>query len=215
MEFLKDSTYFFDSARSAFPPLFSEQRYVWEALPTLPEYIEEQFRSGALTPNYKNKANVYIGEGTVVQEGVEIVGPAIIGKNCFIGHGAFLREYVLFADNVHIGHAVEVKHSIFLEYATAAHLNYVGNSIIGGRANISGGAILANYRLDKKNIYIKNKEEVIDTGMEKFGAVVGDGVTVGVNAVLNPGTILGKNTIVYPLTSVSGVHPEHSVLKRA
>ncbi len=161
----------------------------------------------------KDRKDIFVGEGTTIQEGAVIIGPAIIGKNCVIGHCSLIRENCILGDNVHIGHAVEIKNSVFLNSAIAAHLNYIGDSLIGKNANISGGAILANFRLDKKTIAIRNGIEKIDTGLQKFGSIVGDGSSIGVNTVLNPGTILGKKTVVYPLTSVTGVHQDGEVIK--
>ena len=172
-----------------------------------------QFKSRQLKANYKDEQNVFVGEGTIIQEGASIVGPAIIGKYAFIGHASLIRGNCIIGNNVQLGHAVEAKGSIFLNDSKAAHLNYVGDSVIGNRVNISGGAILANYRLDKKDIMVDDGVNKIETGLEKFGAILGDGSNVGVNAVLNPGTILGKNTTVYPLISVKGAHKDNEIIK--
>lgn len=203
---------FFDISSFPWKDIFVSVNYPWEVLPEIETYIENIFKSGMIKGNYHGRSDVYIGEGTTVQPGVEIVGPAIIGKNCFLGHASLFRNGCIIGDNVTIGHAVEVKHSLFLNGSAAAHLNYVGDSIIGTNANISGGAMLANFRLDKKSVSVKIGTSHIDTGLTKFGAIVGDGSTIGVNAVLNPGTILGKNCIVYPLTSVKGVYEESSTI---
>ncbi|MBI2622689.1 MAG: hypothetical protein HYW64_01170, partial [Candidatus Levybacteria bacterium] len=162
-------------------------------------------------PNYGK--NIFIGKDTLVEDYAVIKGPAIIGKNCFIGHASYLRGGCILGDNVHIGHGAEIKNSILLNNAIAAHLNYIGDSIIGSNVNISGGAMLANFRFDKKSVTIKTENKRIDTGLSKFGAILGDNSTIGVNAVLNPGTLLGKNTIVYPLTSVKGVHKDGEVIR--
>ena len=184
---------FFELGNFAHAKLFSGIENLWEVLPRLALYI-----GGQKT----------IGEGTVVEEGVFIKGPAIIGKNCTIAHGAYIRENVIIGDNVHIGHGVEVKNSIIIGNSAVAHLSYIGDSIIGSNVNVGGGAKTANFRLDGKSIQIKVDGQLIDTGLMKFGAIIGDGAKIGVNAVLNPGTILGKNCLVYPLVSVVGVHIE-------
>ncbi len=204
---------FFDLSDIYFADLFKDKENVWEVFNNLEEYIREQFKSGKIKSNYKNRNDVYIGEGTVVHETAEITGPAIIGKNCMISHGAFLRGACLFADNAKAGHAVEVKDSIFLNGSIAGHFNYVGNSIIGNKVNLSAGSILANYRLDKKPVSVSSGKEKYQTGLRKLGAIIGDGSNVGVNSVLNPGTILGKSTIVYPLISVTGTHQENEIIK--
>lgn len=203
---------FFDLNSFIYKDLLNEHT-PWEVITGLSAFIQTKFSSGELTPNYKDRPDVYIGEGTVIHPSVDIKGPAIIGRNCEIRHAAFLREGCIIGDNCIIGHASEIKHSIILNNSSSAHLNYIGDSIIGNNVNISGGAIVANYRLDKKNITIKTSGIMVDTGLEKFGAAIGDNCVVGVNAVLNPGTILGKNSIVFPLKSITGAHEENAVLK--
>lgn len=186
--------------------LFDGISNVWEVLPKIEPYILSLFEQNAFKANYNNSKNIFIGKGTLISKGALILGPAIIGENCFIGHASLIRENCLVGDNVHIGHGVEVKSSLFLNSSTSAHLNYVGNSIIGNLVNISGGAMIANYRLDKKPVTIKLSAGDVSTNLEKFGAVIGDGAIIGVNSVLNPGTLLGRNTVVYPLKSVVGFY---------
>lgn len=204
---------FLDFTDFSWEQVFDDTKFVWEALPNIRNFILDQFERKILTANYKDKKDVFVGEGSIIHEGAVIEGPAIIGKNCIIGHCSLLRENCILGDNVHIGHGVEVKNSVFLSNATAAHLNYIGDSVIGNNVNISGGAIMANFRLDKKPVIVRINEEKIDTGLQKFGSVIGDGSSIGVNAVLNPGTILGRNTIVYPLVSVTGVHENDEIIK--
>lgn len=185
----------------------------WETMSGLTSFIEKAFSSKKFTGNYKDRQDVYVGNGTFIHPTVEISGPAIIGNNCTINHAAFLREGCIVGDNVIIGHASEIKHSVILNESSCAHLNYIGDSIVGNNVNISGGVIVANYRLDKQNINIKTSSGKIDTGLEKFGAVIGDDSMVGVNSVLNPGTILGRKSVVFPLKSVTGIHKDDEVLK--
>lgn len=202
--------YFFDLSSFSYKEIFDGVENVWEVLPKIKEYIKSLF-NGKVQGNYK--AQVFVGEGSIVSEKAEIVGPAIIGKNCTIGPGAYLREYVLLGDNVKIGHGAEVKNSIFLNNSTAAHLNYVGDSVMGSKVNIAGGAMFANYRFDGKPVTVRNGEEKIATLLQKFGAVIGDGSQIGANAVLNPGTVIGKEGIVYPLTSASGFHKKGEIIR--
>lgn len=204
---------FFDLSTFEYRDIFNEINYVWEVLPKIKDYIEMQFKSGLLKPNYKARNDVYVGDGTIIAEGAVIEGPAIIGKYALLGHGSFIRGNCIIGSNVQLGHAVEVKGSIFLNDSKAAHLNYIGDSIVGNKVNISGGTILANYRLDKKTVMVTDEGNKIETGLEKFSSIVGDGTNIGVNAVLNPGTILGKNTVVYPLISVKGAHKDNEVIK--
>lgn len=204
---------FFDLKSFEYRDIFSEINFVWEVLPKIKDYIEMQFKTGSLKPNYKEQNDVYIGEGTIIQEGATIEGPAIIGKYALIGHGSFIRQNCIIGGNVQIGHAVEAKGSIFLTDSKIAHLNYIGDSVVGNKVNISAGVILANYRLDKKAVMVIDGENKIETGLEKFSSIIGDSSSIGVNCVLNPGTILGKNTTVYPLISVKGVHKDNEIIK--
>lgn len=191
--------------------LFARTQYVWDVLPKLSLFIEQLFHQKIITPNYGK--NIYIGKDTIIQRNAEIIGPALIGEKCVIGHAAFLRENCILGSNVHVGHAVEIKNTVVLNNSSISHLNYVGDSIVGNDVNISGGVIVANFRLDKKEISIKHAGKKIDTGLVKCGSIIGDGSNIGVNSVLNPGTILGKKSVVFPLTCVTGVHPDESVIK--
>ena len=201
---------YFDISTFSHKGIFNEAFQGWEVLSQLLVYINALFPSGQIKGN--DSKNVFIGEGAKIESAVEILGPAIIGANCHIGHASFIREFCLLGDNVSLGHGVEVKNSILLNNAKLAHLNYVGDSIIGGNVNLAGGAKIANYRLDKKTVTVRLNDEKIDTKLNKFGAVVGDFSNIGVNAVLNPGTILGKHTVVYPLKNVLGVHKDGEII---
>ncbi len=204
---------FVDISDFPFSDIFSKGENAWESIRNLESFISGLFKSGKIKANYKNSKNIYIGKGTVVNDSAEIVGPAVIGDNCTIRHGALLRENCLLGNNVNVGHACEIKNSIMLNNSTAAHFNYVGDSIIGNNVNISGGAILASLRLDKEEVSIKKKGVRISTGLKKFCSIIGDDSVIGANSVLNPGTILGKNSTVFPLVSVSGLHPENKIIK--
>lgn len=204
---------FFDVGSFSYPQIFDGIEYVWEVLPKLSEFIETLFKEGNVESNLKGRKNVSIGEGTVIEEGAFIRGSAIIGRDCFIGHGVYLRDGVVLGDNVHIGHGCEIKHSIVLNDSAVAHLSYIGDSIIGSDINVGGGATTANFRFDKKPIRVRVDGKIIDTGLAKFGAIIGDNSKIGVNAVLNPGTILGKDCIVYPLVSAFGVHEAGEIIK--
>ena len=160
-----------------------------------------------------NPERVSIGAGTVLEPGVLIQGPCFIGKNCLIRHGAFLRGGVILGDGCVVGHASEVKHSIFLSGAQAAHLDYVGDSILGSRVNLGAGVKCANLRLDRRKISIYDEGVKIKTGLKKFGAILGDGCQIGCNVVLNPGTLLGPGCVSYPLVNLHGVIPARSRIK--
>ncbi|HUD04912.1 MAG TPA: DapH/DapD/GlmU-related protein [Patescibacteria group bacterium] len=194
---------FFDLNNVSFSDLFKDLSYPWEALSNMQSYLDSKI----------NTENVVVGEGTVIEKDAVIKGKAIIGKNCLIGNAVLMRDNCILGDNVQIGHGVELKNVIILNNSSIAHLNYVGDSIVGNNVNISAGAIVANLRLDRQEILVNIQGEKINTGLGKFGAIIGDGCAVGVNSVLNPGTILGKNCVVYPLTSVRGFHQANEIIK--
>lgn len=196
-----------------FSGLFENVNYAWEALPKIEDFIGSFKKSSFFTGFREISENVYVGKNVEIDRDARIEGTAIICNDASIGHSAYLRAGVLIGENVHVGHATEVKHSIILKNSKLAHLNYIGDSIIGSNVNISGGATLANWRFDKKEVEIRFEGKTINTSMEKFGSVIGDGSFIGVSAVLNPGTILGKKTLVYPLISVKGVHAHSETIK--
>ena len=193
--------------------LFETTQYAWEALPRIDDFIKN-FKNSNLSEGYKEiNENVLVGDNVTIDDTARINGAAIIGHNSVIGHAAFLRGGVIIGDGVNVGHATEVKHSLIFSRTALAHLNYIGDSIIGSNCNISGGATLANWRFDRKEVTVKTDTERIGTGTEKFGALVGDGSFLGVSAVLNPGTVLGKDCLVFPLVSVVGTYPASSHIK--
>lgn len=205
--------HYFDLTNCTFADIFQGKEAVWEVLGNLGDFLQKQFTDKKIIANYKDSTNIYVGEGTIIEEGAYIKGPAIIGKNSFIGHAAYLRQNCLFDDDVSIGHGSEVKNSIVFSHSAIAHLNYIGDSIFGHNVNIGGGAKTANFRLDGRTIPVREGDNKIDTGLTKFGAILGDETKIGVNAVLNPGTILGKRVHVFPLKLVFGTHGEGTVIK--
>lgn len=193
--------------------LFEGSAYPWEALSKIDEFIA-QFKNSEYISDYTQIGeNTFIGHNVLIDDVAKISGKAIIGHNSTIGHGAYIRGGVLIGESVNIGHVSEIKHSIVLYGSSLAHLNYVGDSIIGGNVNLSGGAKIANWRFDKKEVVIKDGNSEIPTHLEKFGSIVGDNSFIGVNSVINPGTVLAKQTIIYPLISVKGTYLEQSVIK--
>ncbi len=198
--------------------LWDGDETVWTALFQLDSYLQSQgafkidieIPSGAtiLQPEL-----VSIGAGTVLEPGVMIQGPCIIGKDCLIRHGALLRGGVICGDGCVIGHASEVKHSILFPKAQVAHLNYVGDSILGARVNLGAGVKCANLRLDRCEISVLDEGVKVKTGLRKFGSILGDGCQIGCNAVLNPGTVLGPYCVSYPLVNLHGVIPANSRIK--
>lgn len=196
------------------PSLWKENQPIWSALNELKFYLTKmQHKIEIDLPEgvfLKNSEMISIGKGTVIEPGVMIQGPCIIGKNCEIRHGAYIRECVILGDGCRIGHAAEIKHSILLNGAKATHFTYVGDSILGNFVNLGAGVKCANLRLDQAYISVLLETRKVDTGLKKFGAVVGDFSQIGCNSVLNPGTLVGKMSFSLPLVSMQGTYPPKS-----
>ncbi len=142
-----------------------------------------------------------------------IKGPAIIGRNCQIRHNAYIREHVLIGDNCVIGNSCEVKNSLLFNQSAAPHFNYIGDSILGYEAHLGAGVKISNFKVIGGNIRVEIDGKPFDTGLRKFGAIIGDRADVGCNAVLNPGSIIGKSSVIYPNTNWRGVLPANSIVK--
>ncbi len=197
--------------------LFEGIENVWEALQNLHSYLlslklgkmDSKPEEGAYLVNPEL---ISIGKGTVIEPGAYIKGPCVIGDNCTIRQGAYIRGDVLVGDDCVVGHTTELKHSILLNDAKAAHFAFIGDSIVGSQTNLGAGVKCANLRLDGKPLVLTIDGKKIETGMRKLGALIGDGCQVGCNSVLNPGTILGKGVLVYPLKSTSGYIHENTTV---
>jgi UDP-N-acetylglucosamine diphosphorylase / glucose-1-phosphate thymidylyltransferase / UDP-N-acetylgalactosamine diphosphorylase / glucosamine-1-phosphate N-acetyltransferase / galactosamine-1-phosphate N-acetyltransferase len=179
----------------------------WFILNDITAIIDDIISKGILLSEYKIENNIAIHESATIEKGVTLKGPIVIGKGCFIGAHAYLRGGVFLDHNVSIGPSCEIKSSIIHSGSSIAHFNFIGNSIIGHHVNFEAGSITANYHNDKndKRIFVKINDEIIETGVNKFGALVGDGCKIGANAVLSPGTILNPNTIIKRLALVEQV----------
>ena len=213
-----DLDQFFSLTEYAHSSLFEGCKYPWEALSRLQAYlkslplgkIEIEIPS---TVYLVNPELICIGEGTVIEPGVYIQGPCYIGKNCIIRHGAYIRGNVITGDSCVIGHDTEIKNSILLNKASAAHFNYVGDSILGNATNLGAGVKCANLRLDNQSVCVFIEGQKINTALTKLGAIVGDGAQVGCNCVINPGTILGRNSFCFPCLNIDGFIPENGRVK--
>lgn len=221
MRFLKymplSTSNFLDLSQTEHTALFEEGRPMWDALKGLQDYFARgSFPTGKHTLIGKPYIgeNVFIGEGTVIEEGAMILGPAVIGRNCHIRHGAYIRDCVVVGDSVAIGHSCELKACIVFNDCQISHFNYVGDSILGYKAHLGAGVKISNVRLMPGNINIRFNGEEIDTELKKFGAVMGDHAKVGCNAVLCPGSIIGRNSVVYPCLNWRGVLPSNSIAKQ-
>lgn len=191
--------------------LFLEGQPVWEGLRQIVPYFQALKLGqieGQVSPQafLVNPETISIGEGTVVEPGAYIQGPCVIGKRCQIRHGAYIRGFVVVGDDCVIGHDTEIKHSILLNRVKAAHFNYVGDSILGHDVNLGAGVKCANMKLDQS--------EINSTGLHKMGAVIGDGAQVGCNAVLSPGTLIGRKAVIYPCLHVYGYIADQKRIKK-
>ncbi len=156
---------------------------------------------------------VFIGEGTVIEDGAMIKGPAIIGRNCEIRHNAYIREDVIIGDKCVIGNSCEFKHSILFNEAKVPHFSYVGDSIFGHLAHLGAGVKISNVKLMPGNVMVEIEGQPFDTGLRKFGALLGDHTDIGCNSVLNPGSIIGRGSVIYPNTNWRGILPANMIVK--
>jgi NDP-sugar pyrophosphorylase family protein len=156
---------------------------------------------------------VRIGKGTVVEHGAVVLGPSIIGENCQIRAGAYVRGNVIVGNDCMVGNSCELKHCVLFNGATVPHFNYVGDSILGHKAHLGAGVILSNVKLTKENIKVTHDGKTYDTGLRKFGAVIGDHAEIGCNAVLNPGSIIGRDSVLYASVNWRGVCPPDTIVK--
>lgn len=206
----------FDLTQTEHAALFDGCAFAWEALARLKDYVE-----GAVRPALRNTCEgvafigprVFIGAGTVVEDGAMIKGPAIIGRNCVIRHNAYIREHVLVGDDCVVGNACELKHALLFNGCQAPHFNYVGDSVLGHRVHLGAGVILSNVKSFKGSVTIPWEGARLDTGLRKLGALLGDRAEIGCNAVLNPGSVIGRDSVVYPLTNWRGVLPPGRIAK--
>ncbi len=203
---------FFALERYAHKALFSDGAPVWDALHQLEPYLKAHNPCKieiAIPPGVflERPELISIGKGTLIEPGVFIQGPCIIGSNCLIRHAAFIRESTICGNHCVIGHGTEIKHSILLNYAHATHLAYVGDSILGNWVNLGAGVKCANLRLDRKEVKISIDGVRVKTGLKKLGAIIGDRAQIGCNCVLNPGTLFGKESVAFPLINLSGLIP--------
>jgi len=206
----------FDLSQTEHAALFEGCQYAWGALKKIKDYLKARVLSEPRN-RCEGKAyigeHVFIGEGTVVEDGAMIKGPAIIGRNCQIRHNAYFREEVIVGDGCVIGNSCELKNALIFNNCEVPHFNYVGDSILGYRAHLGAGVVLSNVKVIKGNVAVEFEGKRIDTGLRKFGALIGDHGQIGCNAVLNPGSIVGRNAVIYPCVNWRGVLPADSMAK--
>ncbi len=193
--------------------LFREIDYPWEALPKIKDFILELGRN--LDPEiYEQRGeNIWVAKNVRVAETAFLNGPLIIDEEAEIRHCAFIRGNAIVGKNCVVGNSTELKNVVLFNSVQVPHYNYVGDSILGYKSHMGAGSITSNVKSDKTLVVVKDNGEEIKTGLKKFGAMLGDFVEVGCNSVLNPGTVIGAHTNIYPLSMVRGVVPEHSIYK--
>lgn len=182
--------------------LFLESEYPWEILPNIKDYVKALVEIG-IEGFTVLKDGVLVGENVKIHPSAVIEAPAVIGHGTELRPGAFLRGNVITGENCVLGNSSEFKNCVLLNGVQVPHYNYVGDSVLGNKAHMGAGAVCSNLKSDKSNIVIHGEND-IETGLRKIGAILADGADIGCGCVLNPGTVIGKNTSVYPLTSVRG-----------
>ena len=193
--------------------LFQSNEYPWEILSKIHDYIISLGNSLSLEKFDKIGNDVWIAKSATISSSAEINGPVIIDENAEIRHSAFIRGNAIIGQNTVVGNSTELKNCILFNNVQVPHFNYIGDSILGYKAHFGAGVITSNVRIDKSDILIKNDEKIIETKLKKMGAMIGDNVEIGCNSVLNPGTIIGRNTIIYPLKSIKGIIDEDVIYK--
>lgn len=189
-----------------------QYEYPWEALKGIKDFIIEL--GSSLGDDYNEVSeHVWVHKDAKVFDSAYLGAPCIIGARTEVRHCAFIRGKAIVGNGAVVGNSTELKNVILFNKVQVPHYNYVGDSILGFKAHMGAGSITSNVKSDKKLVIVKNREEKIETGLKKFGAMLGDNVEVGCNSVLNPGTVVGKNSNIYPLSCVRGVIPENCIYK--
>ena len=201
----------FNTDSAFFDELFRECAHPWEIIPKIRDYVTDIVTRG-IDGYVRLYDDVLVGQGVTIHESAVIIGPAVIGHGTEIRPHVYIRGSVIVGNDCVIGNSTELKNCVLLDGAQVPHYNYVGDSILGRGSHLGAGAVCSNLKSDKSNVTIKFTDK-IDTGLRKLGALVGDAAEIGCGCVLNPGTVIGKNTTVYPLTATRGVYPADSIVK--
>ena len=193
--------------------LFEGCKYPWEVLPKIAGYIRIL---GPLLPpdEFEQRGpEIWVAKSAIIAANASLTGPLIIGRRAEVRHCAFIRGSAIIGDDAVVGNSTEIKNVVLFNKVQVPHYNYVGDSILGYKAHMGAGSITSNVKSDKTLITIRFNGEAIETGLKKFGAILGDNVEVGCNSVLNPGTVVGRETTIYPLAMVRGIIPEKCIYK--
>ena len=204
----------FDYSKTIAKPLLESVDYPWEALPKIKDFIIEIGKT--LNPEiYEQRGeNIWVAKSATVFPSAYLGGPLIICEDAEVRHCAFIRGSAIVGKGAVVGNSTELKNSILFDGVQVPHYNYIGDSILGYKAHTGAGTITSNLKSDKSLVTVLCDDDKIETGVKKFGAMLGDHVEVGCNSVLNPGSVVGRNTNVYPLSFVRGYVPENSIYKR-
>lgn len=203
----------FDLEHSIAASYLGQFTYPWEALGGIKALIVEIGNKLNKEEYSEVSPQVWVHKTAVVAPTAFIGAPAIIGPDTEVRHCAFIRGAALVGANCVVGNSVEIKNAILFDNVQVPHYNYVGDSILGFHAHMGAGSVTSNIKADKKNVVIHSKDEDIATGLRKCGAMLGDWADIGCNSVLNPGTVIGRNTQVYPCSCVRGFVPQNSIYK--
>lgn len=203
----------YDLTKTLAGDYLSQFEYPWEALGGIKELILKLGKELPCDEFDEISENVWVHKSVTVYPTAHIGAPCIIGKGTEVRQCAFIRSAALIGENCVIGNSTEVKNAIIFDNVQVPHFNYVGDSILGYKSHLGAGAVTSNVKSDRSLVRVRSADAFIETGLKKFGAMVGDNVEVGCNSVLNPGTVIGRNSNVYPLSSVRGTVPENSIFK--
>ena len=204
----------FDLNDTIAAPLFEGKTYAWEVLGELSDYIKTLGATLSLEEYDHPSEDVWIAKDAKVFPSAYLGGPCIVDHEAEIRHCAFIRGSAIVGKKAVVGNSVELKNVVLFDYVQTPHYNYVGDSILGGHAHMGAGSITSNVKSDKLLVVVKDGASQIETGRKKVGAMLGDRVEVGCNSVLNPGTVIGRNCNIYPLSSVRGFVPANSIYKK-
>ena len=195
--------------------IFEGKTYPWEVLPLIKEFIVKL--GNTLDPAEYDKIgeDIWVAKSAKIAPTVALNGPCIIGKDAEVRQCAFIRGSAIVGEGAVVGNSTELKNVILFNKVQVPHYNYVGDSVLGYKSHMGAGSICSNVKSDKKLVVVKDSDEKIETGLKKFGAMLGDHVEVGCGSVLNPGTVIGRNTNIYPLSPVRGCIPADSIYKNA
>lgn len=202
-----------DLTKTIAAPIFEGKTYPWEVLPDIKDFIIELGNALPEDEFEKRGENVWVARDATVFPSAYIGRPCIIDHGAEVRHCAFIRGSAIIGKNTVVGNSTEIKNSILFDNVQAPHYNYIGDSVLGYKSHMGAGSITSNVKSDKTLVVIKSCEGEIETKRKKVGAILGDGVEIGCNSVLNPGTILGRGASVYPTSCVRGVIPENGIYK--